>query len=381
MSERETDTAMLLISWIRSALRGERFQLDGDVDWNALLAISARHNLQYIVAAAGLEHADLLTPELLQKMQKIYLQTDVICKSQSFEADRLMRLFSERGISVMPIKGICTRRRYPDGRLRSMGDLDFLYPAEKTGAVHAAMAELGYEDFREGRKHDSYRLPPYIVVEMHRDMLAAENALYDYCSSAWSRVQHISEMRNVFRMTTEDEYVFNLIHFAEHLQEGGAGIRFVMDVFVYEHIEMDRAYLAGELQKTGLQTFYENVRAIAERWFGEPKTALTEVQARLAAFLLDSGTFGIGSNSAAIAVSGGRVKSFLQLCFPGYRSMRSMFPWLEKAPALLPYSWALRGYRAVRYRPDRVRHKWRQLVSGDREKGIDLHQFLADCGL
>ena len=61
--------------------------------------------------------------------------------------------------------------------------------------------------------------------------------------------------------------------------------------------------------------------------------------------------------------------------------MRSMFPWLEKAPALLPYSWALRGYRAVRYRPDRVRHKWRQLVSGDREKGIDLHQFLADCGL
>ena len=46
MSERETDTAMLLISWIRSALRGERFQLDGDGDWTAVLAFAARHNPQ-----------------------------------------------------------------------------------------------------------------------------------------------------------------------------------------------------------------------------------------------------------------------------------------------------------------------------------------------
>ncbi len=372
-----------LLSMVRSALRGEGFQTDQPIEWASLLTFASRHNLQHIVAAFALgdDLSVTLTPELLAQMQKIYLQADAIRRTQDFEAERLMQYFEAHGLSIMPIKGICTRRRYPNAALRSMGDIDFLYRPEQTKAVRAAMDALGYTDYREGRKNDSWRLAPYIHVEMHREMVAAESAQHDYYRDVWSRARRMAERQYCFQMPLEDAYVFNLVHFAEHLLEGGAGIRFVMDLFVYEHTAMDRDYLTGELTKIGLLTFYENVRAIAEAWFGDSTAELTEVQQQLAAFLLDSGVFGKRDHAAALAVSGGRAASLLKICFPGYESMRSMFPWLEKAPVLLPYSWVLRGYRAVRYRPDRVRHKLRQTLHGDREKGKDLGAFFSECGL
>lgn len=383
MKEYDSATGKLLLSMIRTALQGERFRAEETIDWSSLLSFAAKHNLQHIAAAAALEDGNLptLNPDMLLQMQKIYLQADVICRTQRFEAERLMQYFEAQELSILPIKGVCTRQRYENGALRSMGDIDFLYRPEQTKAVRSAMEALGYTDYREGRKHDSWRLAPYILAEMHREMVAAESVHSDYYRGVWSRAQRMADREFCRQMTPEDEYIFNLVHFAEHLLEGGAGIRFVMDVFVYEHTAMDRAYLTAELTRIGLLTFYENVRAIAAVWFGDPEGELTPVQQQLAAFLLDSGVFGKRDHAAALAVSGGRAASLLKICFPGYESMRSMFPWLEKAPVLLPYSWVLRAYRAARYRPDRVRHKLRQTLHGDREKGKDLGAFFNECGL
>lgn len=382
MPEQRADTAQQLILLLRAALRGEPFRSDADTDWPALTRLAAKHNLQYAAAKAALEdgNAAALPPELAAQLQKQFLQSVAVCETQRFEAQRLMDAFASRGLTVMPIKGVCTRARYPDAPLRSMGDLDFLCRAEQTRAVRAAMQALGYTDFREGRKNDYYRLPPYVLVEMHRELLAAESGLYDCWRDIWDRTVE-TDTPGVRRMRLEDEYLFNLVHLAEHFREGGAGIRFLMDVWVYERTPLDRTVLAAELRRMGLSDFYENVRAVAEHWFGETVPTLTPLQERLAAFILDNGVFGDRRNAASLAVRSGRAASLLRVCFPDYESMRSMFPWLAKAPALLPASWALRGCRALLHRPEKVRHKLDQILHGDREQGKSLQAFFESCGL
>ena len=42
-----------------------------------------------------------------------------------------------------------------------------------------------------------------------------------------------------------------------------------------------------------------------------------------------------------------RYKRTLSWIFPEYHYMRSMYPWLEKAPVLLPVSWMVRGMRLL----------------------------------
>lgn len=380
MRERETEQLLTLIG---AALNGARWRADADTDWTALLHLAARHGLQHIVAQTALqeENAAALPPALLARMQKLCMQAVAVRTTQDFEAERMMRYFDEHGLFLAPIKGLCTRERYPDAALRSMGDLDLLYDAGQTAAVRAAMAALGYTDFREGRKNDTWSLPPYVHAELHRELLAAESVQYAASRAIRGRLVPVAGTRRRFRMTAEDEYLFNLIHFADHLRRGGAGVRFVMDVYVYEQTPLDRTVLRAELEKLGLQTFYENIRAVAVGWFSGAAAALTEPQTRLAQFILNGGVFGSDDDVSAAAVRGGRVSALMRSCFPGYESMRSMFPWLERAPVLLPFSWMLRGCRAVSHRPDHVRAVLRQAVRGDRQRGRELETFFAACGL
>ena len=382
MHEWPSEPTEQLIALVRAALTAERLPAAENTDWSALLRAAAKHSLQYIAAQAALggDMPQSLQPQLLSRMQKICMQSVAVCSTQDYEAERLMRYFEEHGLFLVPIKGVCTRARYPESTIRSMGDLDFLYDARQTKAVRAAMKALGYSDFREGRKHDAFRLPPFVHVELHRELVASENDQYDNSRVIRGRLRPVSGTRHRFRMTLEDEYLFNLIHFAGHVRLGGAGIRFVMDVYVYEQTPLDRAYLRAELEKAGLRTFYENVRAIAAFWFADG-AALTDTQEQLARFIMNNGVFGSDGDAAALAVRGGRLSALAQSCFPNYESMRSMYPWLEKAPALLPFSWAMRGCTAVFRRPDHVRGRLRQLLRGDRKKGRDLETFFAACGL
>jgi hypothetical protein len=180
-------------------------------------------------------------------------------------------------------------------------------------------------------------------------------------------------------MRVEDELVFNIVHLAEHFKEGGAGVRFIIDVYVYSRIKMDREYVEQELTKLGLNEFYHHILYLANYWFADGENA--ELTEKLADFIMNGGVFGDKENAAALAVEEGRVRHLVKVCFPDYDSMKSMFPWLEGKGVLLPYAWGLRGVRALRYRKGNVRTHMNSIKTGDIEKGKALRQFYTECGL
>jgi hypothetical protein len=359
-----------LVAYIRAYFRGESIKMPIDSD---VIELAYKHQVQNFIYMA-------MPESQLQNQDLLSIATLI---SQNYAIDELTNYFEEHGLYVMPIKGICTRKRYSDPTLRLMGDIDILCKPEQTKDVNAAMESLGYGNHVEGRKHDSYTMPPYLLVEVHRDMVDGDNVFYNYYKDVWNRCNPQRGYKYVYEMSLEDEYIFNLVHLAFHFKEGGIGLRFFVDVYVYESLDMDWQYVSGELEKLGLAEFYHNISGLALYWFGtseeRKEVEFTDVMGELEAFVWSGGLFGSVENIANAKAGVGRVISLIHSCFPGYASMKSMFPWLK--PLLLPYAWLLRAIRAMRHRKGNIRNIWNYSMKGNVREGKRLVKFYKDCGL
>lgn len=360
----------VIIEHIRAALHGESISLPIDTE---VIALAKRHQVQTILYMAT------KSPDLQKQFNVAVVQS----LTQEHAMDELIRHFEEHELYVMPVKGICTKKRYSDSILRTMGDIDILCKSDQAKEIRLAMQSLGYENHEEGRKHDSYAMPPYVSVEVHRDLLDGDNEFYNYYSNIWERCKPRSGFRYVYEMSLEDEYIFNFVHLVEHFKAGGIGLRFLVDVYVYECLAIDRDYIAAELEKLKLTKFYHNISKLALYWFGTDKERngieFTPILRELGDYILSGGIFGSRRNYADLKAGKGKIGSFFRACFPGYASMKSMFPWLK--PVLLPYAWVLRAVRAVRYRSGNIKAVFDSSMRGDADSGKKLMEFYESCGL
>ena len=359
-----------------------------DLDWDELFRLAIRHsilNLVYYGVEAlpaeckpGQKHYHYLYQSAMREVVRSCNQTE--------GTEELLRAFEEDKIDVLAVKGCYTKRHYPQPEMRTMGDVDILCRTSQHQQCKNTMLRLGYDSETEGRKHDNYQRKPYMNVEMHRDLVAVDSEHYPYYENIWDRVKLREGHQYVYEMSLEDEYIYNLIHLVEHFQNGGVGIRFVMDVYVYNRIEtMDWDYVERELKSLGLWEFFGHISKLAQKWFGEGVSYTEEelvMLDKIATYIVANGTFGTARNHAAVAVAkGGRGKFLLKALFPNLKNMQSMFPWLEKWPILLPYSWVLRGVRSVLFRRQNVKAQMSKYKYGDMEYGEELREFFDTCGL
>ena len=358
-----------------------------EIDWKSLFSFAKQHSIFNMLYYGVKESPEDNKPDatFYAKLDYDTMHGIAIGVNQEEAAKEIEQTFEQEGVHLLAVKGICTKRRYPFPELRTMGDIDLLYQASQTKDMQDVMRKLGYGDGDEGRKHDSFFRLPCINIEMHRELLAADSKYYTYYADIWERVALKEGSHYIHQMSLEDEYIYSLLHLVEHFQNGGIGIRFVMDVYVYNHLEnVNWDYVEAELRKLELFEFYKNISQLAECWFGDRKqqTEDNELIKQLEAYILSNGTFGTNRNAAAVAVAkGGRTKFLLQTVFPNLENMKTMFPWLSKWPILLPYSWVLRGARSVLFRRKNIKIQLAQYQQGDKEYGDRLKTFYGKCGL
>lgn len=364
------------------ALRGERVPEHLlPRDWNGLLILASRQKVLSTLACALPLLPQRPEDSVCQQLEGELMRQMLVSSNQLYGAQQLQKAFESKGLYNMTLKGIHTKLRYPQDHMRSMGDLDVLCKPEQNAAVKAAMEALGYGGFQPGRKHDHYRCEPYLLVEMHRELVPASSSFSGYYGDIWERSQPLPGCSFSYQMSTEDEYIYNLIHMVQHFQGGGVGLRFIMDVYVYEtFVAMDRDYLQGQLDKLKLTAFYQNVVRLAMHWFrGDEGDALTE---QMAQYVLSGGVYGSRKHAQANAVSkGGRLRFLLAACFPGYREMCSMYPWLEKWPVALPIAWVMRAVGSLLHRRRNIRSQFETYAKADEAHGQQLREFYRACGL
>ena len=375
-------TGNYLVALLRSVLLDiEPPEKPANVSWNAVYTLAKRHTVDTMAyeavrrlvegaeaksAAEGvsLESAENSASELpsAQLLTAWSHRKDAnVAKNlvQVSERDKLVRLLTEDGIDVLPLKGSVLIDLYPDPSWRQMADLDMLIRADQNHKVRAHMERLGYTTkiFDSG-KDDCYDLPPFLHVEMHRELVPSGSpipGLSDYYVDPWRRA--VPDTDHLYHFSWDDYYLFLLAHFYRHFQVGGSGIRNVMDIHVFlqnHKQDLHEEYLAAELEKLHMTDFRTDMEARAERWFGTyEQTPANRHREDIDYLLFSSGAYGLVSYSMDFALNRQAEEhrnklttglSYLQkIVFPNYDYMMLSYPWMTGAPrASLPLLWVYR---------------------------------------
>jgi hypothetical protein len=258
-----------------------------------------------------LEDAAKPDAEIIQKLYQMAMREVALTYNQIEAANEIFEAFEQNRIKVLAVKGICTKNQYPQPDYRTMGDIDLLYCPEQHAQMKVVMDGLGYSQSEEGRKHDSFSKPPYIGVEMHRELLATDSEYYSYYQNIWEKAHQKDGYEHVYDLNVEDEYIFNIVHLVEHFINGGVGMRFIMDIYVYSCLEtMNWSYIEEELKKLSLWEFHQNVYRLSQNWFGDSSNIeQNEVLKEMEQYIIENGVFGTKENKAASAVAkGGKIK-------------------------------------------------------------------------
>lgn len=371
-----------LIQIIKSVLTQSSEDVIEIENWEKLISLARVHSVLPCVAfyAQSLPEKEKLEPQIADYLKKALFQATVFSANQLHAVAEMQKALEAEGIYSVKLKGSCTKLRYENDVLRSMGDIDILYKPEQHAAFRSILEEkLHYGNFKEGRKNDTYDKAPNLHIEAHRELVAADSFFAEYYSHVWERCHPVKGCTYTYEMSLEDEFIFNFIHLTEHFKNGGIGIRFIMDIFVYEQLQMDFSYVEKVLDEFGLLEFYKNISKLSKVWFSiEEADALTN---RLASYIFSGGTFGNTENANALAVSrGGKFGFFMRTCFPSYENMVSMFPWLKGKKILLPLAWIIRAFRSLLHRKDNIKSQMYAMQNGDAQKGEAIKAFYADCG-
>ena len=161
------------------------------------------------------------------------------------------------------------------------------------------------------------------------------------------------------------QYTFLLTHLADHFMQGGAGIKLITDLYVFDR-PLDQLILNACLRETGLDTLNGIIRRLIDYWFGMKQSADDSVLF-VSEYILKNGVYGNAVTGVQMGFSdintrGGKLSKYFKMTFRPYNTMKYLYPVLRKAPVLLPLCYVHRVIKKLTW--DRGRTK--QVAQGSR---------------
>ena len=341
-----TDNEYLIVL-LKSLLHGDPAEeLPEGCDFRRVFELAENHSVAGMAFYAA--EALKLPPkgELAAQWRQVRDKALVKDITQQAELETIGSAFSAEGVRFLPLKGCVIKHYYPQSDMRTMSDIDMLIDPQNAAKARDIMTALGYTcEHYDYEHHDVYYKPPVMNVEIHRELLGEEGkAFSSVFPDPWSfcaRNENSEGLRYDFR--DNEFFAYVLAHAIKHLEEGGTGIRTVMDLWVCLHSEMniDCERVFSMLEPSGRAEQARLLAELSEVWFGEKPH--TEQTLALEQYIFGSGTYGTISNMISNDIRRtGKREYIFRLVFPTFTHMKRQYPVLKKAPALLPFCWLAR---------------------------------------
>lgn len=357
------------LSLIRSALTETPPILPADFDYGRAYAVSERHQvLPLIYYGAMYDPAFMSHPMAGKFFERVctYISHNA---HQQETVEELCRLLEQAGVDYMPLKGTVLKRLYPSSEMRIMGDADILIRVEAYDRVTAVMRSLKGTPLTESDHEYTWKIPSNMAIELHKRLIPSYNQdYYAYYGDGWRFAHPTAPGSHRHAMTNEDCLIYLFTHFAKHYRDKGAGVKYVVDFYVFlrSYPDLDMAYLEKELKQLQLWVFFGNVRELIKVWFEDGET--DERTDFLTDRIFDDGVFGRDergavSNALSLSKSTRSVKRtrILQIMFPPYKTMCNRHSVLKKWSILLPFLWIWRLLITVFSHRERIENKKKQL--------------------
>lgn len=287
---------LALLELLKASLWGTEPHFPAEVDWDAVLTEAKAQTVVSLAAPA--------VPETFAAPWKqAAMQDRVHFMRVLHEQTQVVKLFEEKGIPLVILKGSAAAMYYPVPERRTMGDIDFLVPQERFEEACRMMEENGYRPFEEkGARHQEYEKNG-IELELHRRVSSRGLDIDPLLAEGLIRAERAEVLGHRFPVLPSPENGLVLLnHVRQHLRSLGLGLRQILDWMLYVHAAMRDGSWEAEFLKlareTGLETLAVTLTGLCQARLGLPDRvswcALSD--AHLAEQLLeqvfDKGNFG-----------------------------------------------------------------------------------------
>ena len=307
---------------------------------------------------------------LSKDIRNILLQATLMSSRQIKAAQEIYTLFEKNKIDYMPLKGSVLKLLYPSEEMRSMGDIDVLVRQEQYAQIRQLMLSFGFQEgVQSGYEYIWDK--DGVHIELHKRLISSFNKdYYAYYGDGWQRARP-SRTPFCYEMSHEDTFVYLFTHYAKHYRDAGAGIRQVLDLYVYRenYPQMNESYIQEKMHLLQLDRFYENTLHMVDVWFGE--ATHTEASLLISDRLFVGGVFGdreSSLNSTMLkkmnchnSVKMVKALNWLNRVFLPYSGMSQLYPCLKKHPILLPFMWIIRWGNIILHK----RNRFQEYVQAD----------------
>lgn len=340
-------TAASMIKIIKAVIEGKSIDIAAmGIDWEEMQSLCAFHSVSNLIAYA----MDGSVPkDIADKFAQHSSVAFARYAGYDYATKEICRIFEEKHISYMPLKGYIMKDYYPSPEMRTMCDVDILVKADELDKVDEVMTGLGYTNLKLERDDEvTYQRLPLLSYEMHTQLVSSRHTKIDaYYGDGWKFARKDTDYG--YKMSDEDFFVFLIAHFAKHYQTGGIGVRPVIDVWIYLKSfkdKLDWEYIDKELDKLELREFAYNLFKLSDVWFNGAEAEKKILD--MAEYVLMSGLYGTVENVGKTKRMKQKnqtiytIKLYFNAVFLDYDSMAKMFPQIKKFPPLIVYYWLKR---------------------------------------
>lgn len=341
----------LLLRAVKASVTGALFSLTEEPDWSAFLSLAKAHKLEAL-AFDGLQKSGIGQPvEIQQQLNTAYMQ--VIFRDAQLEhvKSQLQSALVAAGVDHVFLKGSVLKHSYPIPAMRTMTDMDILVHTEDYEAIDRVCAALGGQSQAGDGNHRNFYFPNGVKIEFHPNIVHQASPVGTDINPGWQYAKKEPAF-GTMELTEEGFYMSILCHLVDHFVDGGIGIRFILDVWVFRNLRkapMDRAFVEQELEKFGLLEFVKNIERLSEAWFGDGES--DPILEELAEYIITSGSHGIADramlNAVSLSKGGSKASAFWEKVFYPRQELEDRYPWCKGKAWLLPAAWCTRAFRAV----------------------------------
>ncbi|MBR2499352.1 MAG: nucleotidyltransferase family protein [Clostridia bacterium] len=384
-----SDEMKVFFALLRSAIEGNKLNSEELSDYSDnlladMIKLSVKHDISQILAL-GLKQNDLLSSENKQ-IENYIIKAVFRYERIRCDYENLCNVLERANISFLPLKGSVIRKYYPEPWMRTSCDIDILVREEDSEKAKSILVDDNGYSFKGKGSHDlSFFTPSNIHVELHYDLV--EDGRVNQCTkilkNIWDNVVIRNDCEHWCEMTDEMFYFYHIAHMAKHFEDGGCGIRPLIDLWILDKIDGVDVNKRNELlEKGGLLKFADCARKLSKVWFRNEEHDLVTKQ--MEDYILRGGVYGNSENRIMVhqQKKGGRFKYALSKIFIPYNVIKFHYPILQKHRWLTPFMQVRRWCKIIFCGHLKRTTKELQYNSNiTNEDAVKMQKFLNDIGL
>lgn len=385
-------TNQILFALLRSAIKGYS---ESETDRKAIsppseeeliecYKLAKTHDLQHLVAYAIQQNG--LLERKVPVIENAVMTAFYRYEQMNYELLRLCEFFESEKIDFLPLKGSVLRGYYPEPWMRTSCDIDILIDEKDLDRARDLLVEKRGYEYRAKGDHDiSLYLDDSIHLELHYTLITdgvarqSSDVLRDIRQYAATKDGYA----HLLELSDDAFYFYHVAHMAKHFEQGGCGVRPMIDLYILDTMsDFDADKRDALLQKGGLDKFAEVARKLSRVWMnGEEHD---EISQKAENYLLAGGVYGNLQNAVTVQQQkkGGRFRYALSKIIIPYDVIKFQYPILQKHRRLTPLMQVRRWFKLIFCgHAKRSLHQLKLNQSLSKEEATATKAFLDDIGL